>query len=97
VGYSRLALTDVGVLLPVTVGIYGIYGVRVDGRRRYFVLAGGAIGLAVGFKYTAGLLVVPFLVAAALRGAPRPYGVHGPRARGAAAAVIFLATTRSLS
>jgi hypothetical protein len=67
VAYSRLALTDVGVLLPVTVAVYGAVKIREDGRRGYFLLTGVAIGLAVGFKYTAGVLVAPFLVAAALR------------------------------
>ena len=67
VAYSRLGLTDVGVLLPVTLAVYGAVRVCEEGRRGYFLLTGAAIGLAVGFKYTAGVLVVPFLVAAALR------------------------------
>ena len=67
VAYSRFALTDVGVLLPVTLAIYGTLKVRENGRRRYYLLAGAAIGLAIGFKYTAGLTVVPFLVAVAMR------------------------------
>ena len=67
VAYSRFALTDVGVLLPVTLAVYGAVKVRESGRWGYFLLSGAAVGLAVGFKYTAGVLVVPFLVAAALR------------------------------
>ena len=67
VAYSRLALTDVGAFLPVALATYANVQVLEDGRRRWFAIAGAAIGLAVGFKYTAGLLVVPLLVAAALR------------------------------
>jgi hypothetical protein len=93
VAYSRLALTDAGVLLPVSVAIYGIVKVREDGRRRYFLLAGAAIGLAVGFKYTAGVIVVPFLVAAALR-ARRDRTALAHAALGVlAVAVVFCATT----
>ena len=93
VAYSRLALTDAGVLLPVSVAIYGIVKIREDGRRRYFLLAGAAIGLAVGFKYTAGLLVVPFLVAAALRARHDRSAFADAVLAGLSAAVVFLATT----
>jgi hypothetical protein len=64
VAYSRYAVTDVGVLLPVAVGLYGIVRLAEDGRRSSYLLAGAGLGFAVGFKYTAGLLVVPLLVAA---------------------------------
>ena len=93
VAYSRLALTDAGVLLPVSVAIYGIVKIREDGRRRYFLLAGAAIGLAVGFKYTAGLLVVPFLVAAALRARHDRSAFADAVLAGLFAAVVFFATT----
>lgn len=94
VAYSRLALTDVGVLAPVSVAIYGLVKVRDDGRRRYFLLAGAAIGLAVGFKYTAGIVVAPFLVAAALsaRRGLRRAAVDAVLA-GLLAALVFFATT----
>ena len=64
VAYSRYALTDVGVLLPVTAALYAAVRIREDGRLRWFVLAGVATGLAVGFKYTAGLIVAPLVLAA---------------------------------
>jgi hypothetical protein len=67
VAYSRYALTDVGVFAPVAVAVLAIVMVAEDGRRRWFVIAGAAIGLACGFKYTAGALVVPLAVAAGLR------------------------------
>jgi len=67
VAYSRYGVTDAGALLPIVVALYGAVMVHEDGRRRWFVLAGAATGFAIGFKYTAGLLVVPLLVAAATR------------------------------
>lgn len=66
VSYSRFALTDTGVLLPVVVAIYAAIRAHEDGGWRYYVLTGIAVGLAVGFKYTAGLVGVPLLIAAAL-------------------------------
>src|SRR5687767_709553 len=64
VAYSRYALTDVGALLPVTIAVYCAVRVQQTGRLWYFALGGAAVGLAVAFKYTAGLLVAPLVVAA---------------------------------
>lgn len=67
VAYSRYAVTDVGVLLPIAIAVYAIAKIHEDGARRYYVIAGLALGFTVGFKYTAGLVLVPMLVAVALR------------------------------
>ena len=67
VAYSRYAVTDVGVFLPVAVAVYGTIRVGEEGDRRWYFLAGAGIGFAIGFKYTAGLLLVPLLAAAAMR------------------------------
>jgi hypothetical protein len=67
VAYSRYALTDVGVLLPMAITVYAVAKIHEDGARRYYVIAGVALGLTVGFKYTAGLVLVPVLVAIALQ------------------------------
>lgn len=67
VAYSRYAVTDVGVFLPMALTVYAAVKIHEDGARRYYVLAGLGLGLTVGFKYTAGLVLVPLLVAAALR------------------------------
>ncbi|HEX6711823.1 MAG TPA: glycosyltransferase family 39 protein, partial [Thermoleophilaceae bacterium] len=64
VTYSRIAVTDVGVLAPVALSIVGSVRVWEDGRLRWWLLAGGGAGLAVGFKYTAGLVLLPLAVAA---------------------------------
>lgn len=65
--YSRIAVTDVGTFLPVAVAVYGALRVYEDGRLRDYVIAGAGVGLATGFKYTAGLVLLPLLVAAAVR------------------------------
>jgi hypothetical protein len=93
VAYSRLAVTDVGVFAPVALAVYFCVRVLEDGRRRDVLLAGAFIGLAIGFKYTAGVLVLPLLAAVVLRGGD----VRG-MARTAAWAlpvivVVFLITT----
>jgi Dolichyl-phosphate-mannose-protein mannosyltransferase len=67
VTYSRIAVTDVGALALVALSVAGSVLVWEDGRLRWWILAGAGAGLGVGFKYTAGLLVVPLLVAAAAR------------------------------
>jgi 4-amino-4-deoxy-L-arabinose transferase-like glycosyltransferase len=64
VTYSRIAVTDVGVLAPVALSIVGSVRVWEDGRLRWWILAGAGAGLAVGFKYTAGLVLLPLAVAA---------------------------------
>ena len=72
VAYSRLALTDVGTLAPVALCVLGSVLTLEHGRARDFVLAGAGAGLAIGFKYTAGLVLLPILVAAGLRLARHP-------------------------
>jgi len=67
VAYSRYAVTDVGVLLPMAMSAYATVKIAEDGRRRYYVIAGLGLGLTVAFKFTAGLVIVPILVAVALR------------------------------
>jgi hypothetical protein len=65
--YSRIALTDTGTFLPTVLCVYFSLRAWEDGQRRHYVLAGVAAGFAVGFKYTAGLVLVPLFVAAAVR------------------------------
>jgi 4-amino-4-deoxy-L-arabinose transferase-like glycosyltransferase len=63
--YSRIAVTDVGTFLPVAVAMYGALRVYEEGRLKDYLIAAAGIGLATGFKYTAGLVLLP-LVGAAL-------------------------------
>src|SRR4051794_38234448 len=64
VTYSRIAVTDVGTLAPVALSIVASVLVWEDGRLRWWILAGAGAGLAVGFKYTAGVVLLPLGIAA---------------------------------
>src|SRR3954447_7964347 len=65
--YSRIAVTDVGTFLPVALVLYATLRLHEDGARRWYLLGGAATGLAIGFKYTAGLVLIPLFVEAARR------------------------------
>jgi dolichyl-phosphate-mannose-protein mannosyltransferase len=67
VAYSRVAVTDVGALLGVALSIWGAIRAREEGRLVHFALAGAAAGLALSFKYTAGLALLPLGIAALAR------------------------------
>jgi hypothetical protein len=90
VAYSRVAVTDVGSLMGVALALLWSVRAAEDGRARWFVLAGAAAGLAIGFKYTSGLVLLPLAIAAVARlrsDGLRP--VAGLAAGGAAAVVVF--------
>lgn len=65
--YSHLALNDVPTLAPLTLSLLGAAGVARRGRLRDYALAGVGLGLACATKYTAGIVVLPLLAAAAIR------------------------------
>jgi 4-amino-4-deoxy-L-arabinose transferase-like glycosyltransferase len=65
--YSRIAVTDVATFFPVAGALYASFRVLDDGRLRWYLLGGAAVGLATGFKYTAGLVLLPLLIAAVTR------------------------------
>ena len=67
VAYSRIAVTDVGSLLGVALAAWLSVRAYEDGRMRYFAGAGAAAGLALSFKYTAGLALLPLGIAALAR------------------------------
>ena len=67
VAYSRIAVTDVGSLIGVALALWGAVRAYEDGRLRWYLLAGGAGGLALAFKYTAGFALLPLGIAAATR------------------------------
>jgi hypothetical protein len=91
VAYSRVAVTDVGSLLPVAFALYASVRVYEDGRRGHYVLGGAMAGLAFGFKYTAGLVLLPLLIAASARALrDRRALVNGLIALAAAVAVFFV-------
>jgi hypothetical protein len=91
VAYSRVAVTDVGALTGVALAL--LFSVRAaeSGRLRWYALAGAAGGLAVGFKYTAGLALLPLAIAAIARlRADRLRAAAGLALGGLAAAAVFL-------
>jgi Dolichyl-phosphate-mannose-protein mannosyltransferase len=65
--YAHLALNDVPTLFPLTLSLLGSAGILREGRRRDYLLAGLGLGLACASKYTAGIVVLPLLAAAAAR------------------------------
>jgi hypothetical protein len=67
VAFSRLAVTDVGTLAPVALVL--LFSVRIveRGGWRWCAAAGAAAGLAIGFKYTAGLVLLAPGLAVLLR------------------------------
>jgi dolichyl-phosphate-mannose--protein O-mannosyl transferase len=82
--YSHLALNDVPALLPLAISVWGSAGVLTRGRRLDWAVAGAGLGLAAATKYTAGIVVLPLLAAAAYRFSDR--GARAEALRGAAAA-----------
>jgi hypothetical protein len=96
VAYSRFALTDVGVLAPVAVATYAAVKIHDEGAWRHYVIAGLAFGFTVAFKYTAGLVLVPLLVATASRARreerPLRHAALGTALIGGIAVVVFFLT-----
>jgi hypothetical protein len=92
--YSHLALNDVPALLPLMVSVWGSAGVLAHGRLRDYLIAGAGLGLAVATKYTAAIVVLPLLAAAAIhltRGAAaRRLAAHGLLISGVLAVAGFV-------
>jgi len=102
VAYSRVAVSDVGALMGVALALGFAVWAYEDGRMRFFAAAGAAAGLALSFKYTAGLALLPVAIAALARAWPRrapagarradPLGPLGGLALGVAlAGLLFVA------
>ena len=67
VAYSRVAVTDVGALAGMALALLWSVRAYEDGRLRDYALAGAAAGIALAFKYTAGLALLPLAIAALAR------------------------------
>ncbi len=87
--YAHLALNDAPTLAPATLSLLGSAGVLRKGRRRDYLLAGVGLGLACATKYTAGIMVLPLLAAAAAHGRDRR-ALAGVVLAGACALAAFL-------
>jgi hypothetical protein len=91
VAYSRVAVTDVGALIGVSLSLGFAVLAYERGRMRDYALAGVAAGLAVAFKYTAGLALLPVAIAALARlRADGARAAGGLALGGALAAVVFV-------
>jgi hypothetical protein len=66
VAFSRIAVTDVGTLAPVALALLFSIRIHEHGGWRWCAAAGAAAGLAIGFKYTAGLILLAPALALAL-------------------------------
>jgi hypothetical protein len=92
VAYSRVAVTDVGSLMGVALALGFAVLAAERGRLRWFAAAGAAAGLAVAFKYTAGLALLPLAIAAVARlRADRLRALAGLALGVALAGVVFVA------
>src|SRR5918995_2250555 len=91
VAYSRVAVTDVGALAGVALALLFAARAADEGRTRDYALAGAAAGLAISFKYTAGLVLLPLGIAALARlRADRLLALGGLALGGALAALVFV-------
>ena len=91
VAYSRVAVTDVGALAGVALALLWAARAADEGRTRDYALAGAGAGLAISFKYTAGLVLLPLGIAALARlRADGLRAVGGLALGGALAALVFL-------
>jgi 4-amino-4-deoxy-L-arabinose transferase-like glycosyltransferase len=90
VAYSRVAVTDVGALAGVALALLWAARAAEAGRTRDYALAGAAAGLAISFKYTAGLVLLPLGIAALARlRADRLGALGGLALGGTLAALVF--------
>jgi Dolichyl-phosphate-mannose-protein mannosyltransferase len=87
VHYGHLALNDVPALAPLCLSLVGVAGVYRWGRWRDYALAGAALGVACATKYTAGIVLVCLIAAAAFSPGRR---VTGLLAAGALALAGFV-------
>jgi len=60
---SHWALPDVPMTCLTTASLYFMWRHIEDGTRRWSILAGLALGLAISTKYNAGILIVPLILA----------------------------------
>jgi 4-amino-4-deoxy-L-arabinose transferase-like glycosyltransferase len=86
VHYAHFAVNDVPALAPLCLSLVGAAGVYRSGRLRDYALAGAALGVACATKYTAGIVLLCLLGAAA--GAPNR--VRGLTLAGALAVAGFV-------
>ncbi len=89
VHYAHLAVNDVPALAPLCLSLVGVAGVYRRGHPVDYALAGAALGVACAAKYTAGIVVLCLVAAAATSRARVP--ADGQEARAGANPLLGLA------
>jgi Dolichyl-phosphate-mannose-protein mannosyltransferase len=90
--YSHLALNDGPALFPIALALLGCAGILRRGRFVDYALAGAGLGLGAATKYTAGIVLVSILAAAAAQMWPadtRKRGLWGLAVAGGVALLAF--------
>jgi hypothetical protein len=95
--YAHLALNDVPTLAPLTLSLLGTAGILRNGRAREYLIAGIGLGLACASKYTAGIVLVPLIAAAAARYLDASAKLGSARAGARAAGGLALAGGSALA
>jgi hypothetical protein len=88
--YAHFALNDAALLVPVCLTLAGAAGILQRGRRIDYALAGIGFGVAIAFKYTAGMVVVTIVAAAVLAPGTRAQRIRGLALAGVLGVVAFL-------
>ena len=81
VHYAHLAVNDVPALAPLCLSLVGVAGVYRRGHLVDYALAGAALGVACATKYTAGIVVLCLVAAAASRVMPATQEARAGRTR----------------
>jgi hypothetical protein len=67
VHYGHLALNDAPSLAFTALALIGAAGILRTGELRHYLVAGAGLGLAIGFKYNAGVVALPLAAAAGVQ------------------------------
>lgn len=73
---SHYIYTDMLLVLAVLLAYNSIFTLYRKGALKSYILSGILMGIAVGVKYNAGIIVVPFLLAHLLRDPGKPFSIR---------------------
>ena len=95
VRHSYYVTTDVPTGLWVALAVLAAWYIADDGRWRWYLLGGAAVGLATGTKYNAAVCALALVIGHAMRWRRASAGRPAARlcAAGALAVLVFVATT----